>query len=193
MQDKEPNYLVLVNGEHRLPEDYAETIEFISGENGVGRHFQVEKKAYEAFLRLQEDLLKNDGIQTEIGSTYRTVEQQEEIYKRYRTNFGLEYAKKYVAEPGHSEHHTGIAIDIGIVIDGKYYHTIEELFSIEPVFEVIHKKLPKYGFILRYPKGKEAITGIGYEMWHIRYIDSPELATAITEQGICLEDYWKKR
>ena len=60
MQDKEQNYLVLVNGEHRLPEDYAETIEFISGENGVGRHFQVEKKAYEAFLRLQEDLLKNE-------------------------------------------------------------------------------------------------------------------------------------
>lgn len=192
MNEKKPDYLVLVNEDHRLPDGFQDTVEIISGENAVGGHFQIEKKTYEAFLRLQEDLLKNDGIQAELGSIYRTIEQQESIYEKYLNNFGLEYAKKYVAKPGHSEHHTGIAIDVGVVLDGKFYHTIEELFSIEPLFKTIHEKLPRYGFILRYPKGKESATKIGYEPWHFRYIDSPEIAKEITEQGICFEEYWER-
>lgn len=192
MKEKKPNYLVLVNEDYRLPDDFEDAVEIISGENAVGRHFQIEKKAYEAFLRLQKDVFEHDGLQIELSSIYRTIEQQEKIFQNYINKFGLEYAKKYVAKPGHSEHHTGIAIDVGMVLEGKFYHTIEELFSIEPLYKPVHEKLSRYGFILRYPKGKEAVTKIGYEPWHFRYVDSPEIAKEIMEQEMCLEEYCEK-
>lgn len=192
MKNKKPNYLVLVNEDHRLPDDFEETIEIISGENVVGRHFRIEEKTYEAFLRLQKDLLENDGLQIELSSIYRTIEQQENIYQKYLNNFGLEYAKKYVAKPGHSEHHTGLAIDVGVVLDGKFYHTIEDILRVEHLYKTIQEKLPTYGFILRYPKGKESVTKIGYEPWHFRYVDSPEIAREITEKGMCFEEYYAK-
>lgn len=193
IQEKKPDYLLLVNEDHRLPDDFEETVEIIPIENAFGDHYQIEKKTYEAFLRLQADLLKNDGIQTDLISIYRTVKQQEETFARYLKNFGLEYANKYVAKPGHSEHHTGMAIDVGIVVDGKLTRTIEELLSVDDLFQTVQAKLPQYGFILRYPKGKEPITKIGYESWHFRYIDSPEIAKEITDKGICFEEYWEAR
>ncbi len=193
MNEKErPDYLVLVNGDNRLPERFEDTVEMISVENAFGDKYEIEKKTYEAFLRLREDILKNEGIETELISVYRTRKQQEETFKRYIDNFGLEYAKKYVAKPGHSEHHTGLAIDVGIVKDGKLCRTVEELLSVDDLFEIVQKKLPKYGFILRYPKGKESVTKIAYESWHFRYIDSPEIAKEITNKGICFEEYWGK-
>ncbi len=187
--EKKTDYLVLVNEDNRLPDGFEDTIELVSVENAVGDQYQIEKKTYEAFLRLREDLLKNDGIQTELISIYRTVKQQQETFERYLNQFGLEYANKYVAKPGHSEHHTGIAIDVGIMLDGKLLRTIEDMLSVDHLFQTVQKKLPEYGFILRYPKGKEAVTKIGYESWHFRYIDSPELAKKITQQGICFEEY----
>ena len=186
-----PDYMVLINEANRLPDGFENTVEIIDVENAVGEKYKIEKKAYEAFSRLREDLLENDGIQAELISVYRTVEKQEEIFQRYTREHGLEYAKKYAAVPGHSEHHTGFAIDVGILLDGKLSHAIADLLSVDHLFQTVQKKLPKYGFILRYPKGKEAITGIGYEPWHFRYIDSPEIAKKITDAGICFEEYWE--
>lgn len=186
------DYMLLINEANRLPDKFEDTVEIIGVENAVGEKYQIEKKTYEAFLRLREDLLKNDGIQTELISVYRTVKQQEETFQRYLKSFGLEYTNKYVAKPGHSEHHTGLAIDVGILLNGKLYRTVEELLSVDHLFQAVQEKLPSYGFILRYPKGKEAITGIGYEPWHFRYIDSPEIAKGITDKGICFEEYWQQ-
>ena len=193
MNEKKPDYLVLANEDNRLPYNFEDTVERISVVNSVGDEYEIEKKTYEAFLRLQEDILKNDGIQAELISVYRTVKQQEESWNRYLNLFGLEYTKKYVAIPGHSEHHTGLAIDVGIIVNGKLHRTVAELLSVDHLFQTIHAKLPQYGFILRYPKGKESITKIGYEPWHYRYIDSPELAKEITERGICFEEYWQEK
>lgn len=190
--EKMPDYLVLVNEDNRLPDSFEDTIELVSAGNAVGEQYEIEKKTYVAFLRLREDLLRNDGIQTELISIYRTVKQQQETFERYLNQFGLEYANKYVAKPGHSEHHTGLAIDVGIMLNGKLHRTIEELLSVDHLFKTVQEKLPRYGFILRYPKGKESVTKIGYEPWHFRYIDSPELAKEITEQGICFEEYCQK-
>ena len=184
------DYLVLVNGEHRLPEGYENTVELVIAKNCAGKEYNVEKKTYEAFCRLREDLLANDGIQAELISSYRTIAQQQGSFDNYLNKFGLEYANKYVAKPGHSEHHTGLAIDVGIFHQGKVLITIEELMSVDHLFQVIHKKLPKYGFILRYPKDKQPVTKIGYEPWHFRYIDSPEIATRIANEGICFEEYF---
>jgi len=187
--EKRTDYFVLVNEENRLPEGFEDTVEWIPAENVAGNQFLVEKKTYEAFLRLQEDVLKNCGIQTVLLGSYRTIQKQEEIFERYIAKGGLEYASKYAAKPGHSEHHTGLAIDVGIFLEGKLYRGVEELLSLDHLFAVIQKKLPQYGFLLRYPKGKETVTKIGYEPWHYRYIDSPEIATEITERGICFEEY----
>ena len=192
-KEKNPDYFVLVNEDNRLPNSFEDTAELIPTENVAGNQFKVEKKTYDAFCRLQEDVLKNDGIQTVLLGSYRTVKQQEEIFDKNLNDFGLEYTCKYVAKPGHSEHHTGLAIDVGILLEGKLYRTKEELLSVEYLFEIIHKKLPRYGFILRYPKGKESITKIAYEPWHYRYIDSPKVAQEITDKGICFEEYCREQ
>ena len=188
--DKKPDYMVLVNGENKLPDGYEDTVERIAVQNTEGITYEIEKKTYEAFLRLQEDVLKEDGIRIELISVYRTVKQQEETFRRYLDRYDMEYALKYVAKPGHSEHHTGIAIDVGIVLpDGTVTHSVEELLQVDSEFLPVQKKLPGYGFILRYPKGKEDVTKIGYEPWHFRYIDSPGIAKEITEKGLCFEEY----
>lgn len=140
-------------------------------------------------MRLREDLLENHGIQAELISGYRTGKTQQAIFDNYTKRFGLEYARTYAALPGHSEHHTGFAIDVGILQDGKLSHLIADLLPYVEPFQIIHAKLPKYGFLLRYPKGKEAITKVGYELWHFRYIDSPAIAKEITDRGICFEEY----
>jgi len=191
--EKKTDYMVLINGENRLPEGFEETISLVSVENAVGEPYQVEKKAYDAFLRLREDILQNDGLQLELISVYRNVESQVAIFEDYTQKHGLEYAKTYAAVPGHSEHHTGFALDVGFLLNGNVDHRIASLLSTDNLFQVVHKKLPKYGFILRYPAGKEAITKIGYEPWHFRYLDSPEIAREITEKGICFEEYWQAR
>ena len=187
------DYLVLVNGDHALPENYQETVELLTVQNCAGSSYGVEKKTYEAFLRLREDLLESYGIQAELISGHRTIEAQIGSFNNYLRKFGLEYANKYVAKPGHSEHHTGLAIDVGILREGRVYYTIEDLLSVDDLFQLIHKKLPDYGFILRYPADKKPVTGIGYEPWHFRYIDSPEIAREIADRGICFEEYWEIR
>lgn len=188
---KKPDYLVLVNEDNRLPDGFEDTAQLLPTENIAGNQFKIEKRTYEAFLRLQKDLLENDGLQAVLLNSYRTIQQQEEIFERYVNQFGLEFAGKYAAKPGHSEHHTGLAIDVSFLLDGKLYRGVDDLLSIDHLFKIAQKKLPLYGFILRYPKGKESVTKIGYEPWHFRYIDSPEIAKEITEKGICFEEYWE--
>lgn len=192
LTEKKTDWLVLVNGANKLPDGFAETVELVWCENPLGERFQIEKNTYAAFLRLKEDLMKNDGIHAELSNSYRTVEKQNSIFQKYTNDFGLAYAEKYAARPGHSEHHTGLAIDMGIVVDGKFHRSIKDLLSVDHLFRIVHQKLAAYGFILRYPEGKEAITKIGYEPWHFRYLHSPEIARQITEQGLCLEEYLEK-
>jgi len=192
-ESKKTDYLVLVNEDNRLPENFEETIEIITVKNAADEEYSIEKKTYEGFLRFRDDLLENDGIQAELISVYRTIPQQEATFNRYVEKFGMDYARKYAALPGHSEHHTGLAIDVGIMLDGKLIRTIEGMLELNHLYVIMQSKLPKYGFILRYPKGKEAITKIGYECWHFRYIDSPELAKEITDKGICFEEYWETK
>ena len=187
------DYLILVNAENPLPKGFADTIELVEAVNAENDTYKIEKKTYDAFLRLKEDIWENEGMQIELVSVYRTVEKQQWIFDYDVKKYGLEYARKFVALPGCSEHHTGFGIDVSIVVDGKVVHGMPNLQAIDHLFRVVQAKLPKYGFILRYPKGKEAITGIGYEPWHFRYIDAPTLAQEITDKGICFEEYWANK
>ena len=129
----------------------------------------------------------------ELDSTYRTVATQQEIWDEFLEEYGEEYTKKYVAVPGTSEHHTGLAIDVKIVKEGEIVADNDEMTAEKEIFSKIHSKLAKYGFILRYPEGKEETTGYGAEVWHFRYIDNPEIAKEIMNKGITLEEYLQKK
>lgn len=188
-----PDYMILINSEHKLPEGFADTVALVEVENAEGSRFFVEEKTLGAFRALQKDILENHGLHIELLNSYRTLEKQQAAFDHYFYKFGLAYAEKYAARPGYSEHHTGLAIDVSFLQDGKLTHGAQDLLELDDLFRIVQAKLPKYGFLLRYPRGKEEITKINYEPWHYRYIDSPEIATQITEKGICFEEYWQTK
>lgn len=188
------DYLVLVNKRNALPEGWEDTLQTVTVTNSVGDEVEVETKAYDAYLALKEDLEENDGVYLELDSARRSVAAQQEIMDRFTEKYGAEYAAKTVAVPGYSEHHTGLALDLYFRLKGDdgtftdvYYN--EELVQYPEIWEKIHARLADYGFILRYPDGKEQIIGYGYEPWHIRYLDNADLAKEITEKGLTLEEY----
>ena len=185
------DYLVLVNKQNKLPDDWEDVVELEEATNRWGETYQVEKKALEAFYALQKDLLENDGIIIELDSTYRSVERQQEIWDEFEAEKGLEYAQQYVAVPGYSEHHTGLAIDICLEKDGVRIDDNDDMIAEREIFSKIHAKLADHGFILRYLEGKDAITGYAYEPWHFRYVGT-DAAKEITEQGLTLEEYLGK-
>ena len=191
-EESKTNYMVLVNKQSKLPENWESTIDIVDVYTGLDETYKVEKKTAEAYKKLKEDLY-NDHIIIELDSTYRTVKQQQEIWDEFEQEEGLEYTQKYVAVPGTSEHHTGLAVDVKIVKDGEIIDDNDDMTAETEIFSKIHAKLAKYGFILRYPVGKEDITGYGAEVWHFRYIDNPDIAKEIMDKGITLEEYLQNK
>ena len=167
------DYLALVNARNALPDSWEDTIEIVYTTNRHGENVGVERIAYEAYCALR-DALAEEGVHLDINSAYRSVAAQEALAKSFTQKYGADYVKAYVAVPGYSEHHTGLAIDL-------YLESVD-------VWAKIHEHLAEYGFILRYPKGKEMITGYGYEPWHVRFV-GVETAGDITERGLTLEEY----
>ncbi len=117
------------------------------------------------------------------NGAYRSYAAQEDLYNRRVAKEGEEAAAKYVALPGNSEHHTGLAMDLSVYTDGKMYG-LDELET----YQWVPKNFPRYGFVLRYPASKIAITGIAYEPWHFRYVGIPH-AVYMTNNNLCLEEY----
>ena len=189
-QDYNP-YLVLVNKTHALPSGWENIVDIITVENSLGEEVQIEKATYDAYSALRDELLNDYNIQIELDSVYRSVEEQQEIWDAWLADpdKGEDYCKKYLAIPGYSEHHTGLAVDIFIIKNGKEIRENDDMIADVEDFAKIHELLPKYGFILRYLEGKEDITGYAYEPWHLRYINNSELATKITEENLTLEEY----
>jgi len=182
------DYLVLVNKQNKLPDNWEEVVQLEDSVNRYGETYQVEKTALAAFYELQKDLLDNDGIIIELDSTYRSVKRQQEIWDEFEAEKGLEYAQKYVAVPGYSEHHTGLAIDICIEKDGVRIDDNDDMIAEKEIFAKIHAKLADHGFILRYLEGRDDITGYAYEPWHFRYV-GVDAAKEIMSKGITLEEY----
>ncbi|MBQ2678212.1 MAG: M15 family metallopeptidase [Firmicutes bacterium] len=185
------DYMVLVNKENKLPDGWEEALDTVKIKDSQGWDVEVEKTAYEAYLKLKEDLEKDD-VRVDLDSAYRSVKEQKRIVKEFTEKYGEDYVKEYVAVPGYSEHHTGLALDLYLNIDGKDIYENEDMVKYPEVWAKIHKKLADYGFILRYMEGKEDITGYSYEPWHIRYIDDVDAAKEIAEKGISLEEYLDK-
>lgn len=121
----------------------------------------------------------NDGLSLYICSAYRSYADQEYQYNIFANERGTQAADEVSARPGHSEHQTGLAIDVN-----------STEFSFEDTEEAkwLAEHCTEYGFIIRFPKGKEKCTGFEYEPWHIRYL-GVETAKKVTESGLCLEEY----
>ncbi len=155
--------ILIVNKTYALPEDYAPG---------------VDPTAKAAFDEMAADAAE-EGLNLYISSGYRSYEYQAGLYDRYVARDGQEVADTYSARPGHSEHQTGLAFDLN-TISMDFAETAEGIWVTEHCHE--------YGFIIRYPSGKEDVTGYQYEPWHIRYL-GVETATAVWESGLCLEEY----
>ena len=119
------DYMALVNKQHKLPDNWEDEIEIVSFKNSEDWNVDVEVKAYDAYLALKDDLEK-DGIYVDLDSAYRSVAEQQRIVDDFTEEYGEEYVKLYVAVPGYSEHHTGLALDLFLIIDGKGVYLNED-------------------------------------------------------------------
>lgn len=174
--------MVLVNKNYQLDQDYVpndlETLPL----SYAYENKQLRKEAKEAFEQLSEDA-KTLGYRIIATSTYRDYDYQKKLFDDYTEKKGEAYALNCSAKPGHSEHQTGLAVDVAGSNDD--YDEFES--SIE--FPWMKENAHLYGFILRYPKGKEKITGFKYEPWHYRYVGE-EIAKVIYENNLTLEEYY---
>lgn len=139
----------------------------------------VQPEAMNAFYDMQAAAAA-DGISLWILSSFRSYEDQDVIYNRYVAQDGRDAADTYSSRPGHSDHQTGYTFDL---------NSLEQDFQYDPAGQWLDKNCYKYGFIIRYPKGKESSTGYMYEPWHVRYI-GVDLATKVTQSGLSLEEYF---
>lgn len=119
----------------------------------------------------------------QVNSAFRSREDQESIYADYTEKYGADYAKSYVANPGFSEHHTGLAMDLNVYMDGYIYYVGDYEGCAW-----FRENCEDYGFILRYPDDKVYRTGINYESWHYRYVGVPH-AAVMEQRDLCLEEY----
>ena len=174
---------VLVNKNNKLPDNYIPN-DLVTVDSKYSENLQYLRKiANDAFIEMC-DKAKEDGYYIKAVSTYRSYDYQDELYHDYYKKKGIKYADMCSAKAGHSEHQTGLAIDIADV-SGDYNNFINT-----KEFNWIKDNAHKFGFILRYPNNKTHITGFKYEPWHYRYIGI-SIATYIYKNNITLEEYKK--
>ncbi len=179
--DNPNDTLALVNKYYALPDDF-EAKNLITFSDKYSYNSQkMNEIAAENMMKLIDDA-RSAGYTLTIVSGYRTESYQKNLYDTSVKNNGKDHADKYSARPGHSEHQTGLTADISNkagVLNG---------FEKFPVYNWVKENAHKYGFIERYPKGKEFITGYSYEPWHYRYV-GVKAATTIYEEDITFEEY----
>lgn len=184
--------LILINKQHPLPDDYELTLGNIMTIKGT---MKCDERIIEELLVMMRNA-ENEGVTLAICSPYRDLNYQEGLFNRKIENYmkkGMTYMEAYtlasqaVTVPGASEHQAGLAFDI---ISNDYV-TLDEGFAETKAGQWLSENSCKYGFILRYPKGKEDITGIEFEPWHFRYVGR-EAAEIINKEGITLEEFWDK-
>ena len=182
------DYLVLVNKYSKLPDDWEKNVKLVTVTNANNEKIKIEKEAYEQYKKLKKDVQK-DGVTIDLDSVYRSVSEQQKLWDDWTKEKGIDYVKKYVAVPGYSEHHTGLAVDICLIKDGKRVNDNDDMIADRKSFKIIHKKLADYGFILRYLEGRKDKTGYDYEPWHLRYIGNKKIAKEIMDKDITFEEY----
>ena len=205
--------LVLINKVFGIDEDYVPDDLVICDNNENNCHKYVDptlkpmikKEVYKYFLKLREEALK-EKLDIIIDSGYRSGAYQKDIWHKHFDREFLKLSKEFpmlnkdqitrmainntnnlVARPGHSEHQTGLAFDIACFRNGIYCDEIGDCEEVKWMDNNAHK----YGFILRYPKGKESITGFDYEPWHYRFIGE-SYSSYCHNNNLTLEEYHQK-
>lgn len=179
----------LINKTHKLPEGYVPTdlqVPDIPARTYTHENKQMRKKPAESLEKLFEDAAK-EGINLFIISGFRSYDLQKSIYDSSVSSIGLEETQKLIAIPGSSEHQSGLSVDISCESEN---FDLNESLGDKPEGIWLAENAHKYGFIIRYPKGKEHITKISYEPWHLRYVGI-EISKEIYEKKICLEEYFE--
>ena len=176
------NNTILVNKYNYLDKDYEpknlEKISIYYARSGM-KLVSEAKNQYEAMAKQAS----KEGLKLVVTSSYRSYDYQENLYNSYAKKDGIEAADTYSGRPGYSEHQTGLAVDL---YNGKVQYTE---FEKTKEFEWMQKNAHKYGFILRFPKDKEDLTGYEYESWHYRYVGE-KIASYIHENNLCYEEYY---
>ena len=168
--------LILANADHSI-EEYAPVLVEVEG-------MLVDERIVGPLTDFME-AARAEGLSVYLSSTYRSYDEQAYLYNRKVEQYGSEEeAAAIVAPPGTSEHQTGLACDI----TDQYYELKNSSLEDTALFQWMSKHCQEYGFIVRYPKDKEDVTGIIYEPWHFRYVGE-EAAAYIMEHGLCLEEF----
>lgn len=181
------SYHFIVNKEHRLkscdrPADLVEPdVTFAPQSEGEKRLLRKEPAWYLERLFCEAE---KQGIALAAVSGYRSYERQQQIYEHSLKTKGKEHTQRYIAPPGGSEHQTGLAMDISCEA---LRYELEEEFEQTKEGIWLKKNAPLFGFVIRYPKGKEEITGYAYEPWHIRYV-TKALAYYISKLELTVEE-----
>ncbi|WP_051353310.1 D-alanyl-D-alanine carboxypeptidase family protein [Thalassobacillus devorans] len=178
------NDIMLANKQHALSEDYVPN-ELVTPDVAFsGEEEQLQPKAATA-LESMFKAAENDGVQLYAASGYRSYEYQKNLFQFWVSQYGEEQASRVSAKPGESEHQTGLTMD---VTNKDVNFKLKQSFGDTEAGQWIEKHAAKYGFIIRYPDGKEPITGYAYEPWHLRFIGKDH-AQAIMKNDITLETY----
>lgn len=175
------SYDMLVNKYRYLDKNYEpDDLIRIKDEYTDGEEYFANRTAVNALIQMFETA-KLDGLEMVVNSAYRSYEEQEETAEFYRKWYGDNYVTNFVAKPGFSEHQTGLAFDIG--------STSEKVFADSKEYDWIIKNAYKYGFIHRFTKKGEVITGFRNEPWHFRYVGK-DIAKYVYEHNITFEEYY---
>ncbi len=193
------DYLTLVNNDHEYEfggtydRELQKDLIYLS--DVYGEPTGIEKATGLAFTMLQADLRKK-GIDIGFYSGYRTKEDQKWVLDHYGANEDW-VAQNTIAEPGFSEHHTGLLVNILIWGEENGEETwiteTAERQAAHPEFAIVHQTLADYGFIDRYPAEKEEITGVKNEPYEIRFVGNSKIAHEIMDNGLCLEEYLENK
>lgn len=180
-------FLILINKTHPVdgsykPEDLTSIQYFASDRSEAGRYMRAEAAAQ--FEALVEGAAK-EGYELVMTTAYRSYEFQNTLYTNYVNRYGEAEANTFSAKPGQSEHQSGLAVDVSSPVVS---YALSDDFGDTAEGKWMAENAHKYGFILRFPLGKEEITGYQYEPWHLRYVGQPA-ADEIYEKGITLEEY----
>ena len=183
--------LILVNNQvlYRFPEEEPPLVSIYEEKNSsyYVRDMEVllSPAAMEPLNRMLEDFAAQGGSKTiNVVAGYRTEEYQQHLFDQSARRSGQDHAERYVAQPGGSEHHTGLAVDFSIL----YRDGSSEDYDGSGEYAWINENCQDYGWVVRYEAGKESLTGIWDEPWHFRYVGVPH-AVEMAREGLCLEEY----
>ena len=176
-------FLIIVNKFYHLDKSYERTdLQNINLAYAYANNSAAEI-VIKKFKQMRDDIEEEMNVHLMVNSSYRSYEDQEEIYNEFK-KVSLKYADSYAARPGYSEHQTGLAIDITSL-----EHPTANEFKESEEYKWLKENCHKYGFVLRYPEGKEHITGYSTESWHFRYVGE-EAATQIYKENITFDEYY---